>query len=318
MIKKQAYTKQIHDLMEQVFKDTLASRYTPEGIDYFQATIDEYEYLNEHLTFYAHDTDGVIAVDEADDRIVFLFVKTRHQGIGTALVNYVAGKTESVRLIVNADLCAVGFYQHCGFAQAAEPQTIDGITTVEMVHLRRCQWVKSNDPLYIAYHDQEWCVETHDEHKLYEMFILELFQAGLSWATILHKRENFRLAYDGFDVEKVRHYDEKKIQELMHNAGIIRHRKKIEASISNSQVFYEIARDYGSFDRYIWHFTDDQVIYEDPSVTHNTLSDEVSSDLKKRGMKFAGSVTIYSYLQAIGVINSHDQSCFKYHKKVFH
>lgn len=315
MIKKQAYTKEIHNLISDVFKETLAPYYSPDGIASFQATIDEYDYLNEHLTFYVHDHDGVIAIDEADDRIVFLFVKKRHQGIGRSLINYVIASSDSARLIVNADLTAVDFYQRCGFEKAGEPVTIDDITTIEMVHLRRCSWVPHNDPQYIAYHDQEWCVETHDEHTLYEMFILELFQAGLSWATILHKRDNFRQAYDGFDIEKVRHYDEKKIEELMGNPGIIRHRKKIEASITNSQIFYDIVQTYGSFDHYIWHFTNNQVVYEDPDTTHNALSDEVSIDLKKRGVKFAGSVTIYSYLQAIGIINSHDENCFKYHQK---
>lgn len=174
----------------------------------------------------------------------------------------------------------------------------------------RCPYMPENDELYLKYHDEEWCVPEHDDRKLYEMFVLELFQAGLSWRTLLHKRENFRAAYDGFDVRKVAAYDEEKIDQLMQDSGIIRSRPKIEASVSNSRIFLQIQDEYGSFDRYIWSFTAGEPVYVLLGVTKNELSDRVTADLKKRGVKYAGSVTIFSYLQAVGVINSHLPECF--------
>ncbi|MGI6721884.1 MAG: DNA-3-methyladenine glycosylase I [Anaerovoracaceae bacterium] len=177
----------------------------------------------------------------------------------------------------------------------------------------RCPYVDLNDPLYVRYHDEEWCRESHDEHYLYEMFVLELFQAGLSWKLLLHKRENFRRAYDGFDVKKVAAYDEQKVQELLHDKGIIRSEAKIRASISNSRIFMDIEKECGSFDEYIWGFSGGRQVHDEPGLTKSELSDAVSADLKRRGVKFAGSVTIYSYLQAIGVIDSHSRECFCYH-----
>lgn len=179
--------------------------------------------------------------------------------------------------------------------------------------MQRCSWVPVGDELYENYHDHEWGRPLHDEHQLYEIFVLELFQAGLSWRIILGKRDAFRKAYDDFDINKVACFDEKKIDELMQNKDIIRSRNKIKASITNSQILLDIIKTYGSFNNYVWSFTNNQVIYEVGKTT-NAISDAMSKDLKKRGVKYAGSVTIYSFLQAVGVINSHEEGCFLYHK----
>lgn len=179
--------------------------------------------------------------------------------------------------------------------------------------MHRCSWVPVGDELYESYHDHEWGRPLHDEHRLYEMFVLELFQAGLSWRIILGKRDAFRKAYDDFDINKVACFDEKKIDELMQNKDIIRSRNKIKASITNSEILLDIIKTYGSFNNYVWSFTNNQVIYEVGKTT-NAISDAMSKDLKKRGVKYAGSVTIYSFLQAVGVINSHEEGCFLYRK----
>lgn len=178
--------------------------------------------------------------------------------------------------------------------------------------MKRCFWVNLNNKLYVDYHDLEWGVPKYDDHELYELLILEMFQAGLSWETILKKRENFRLAMDNFDYERIVNYDEEKINELMNNKGIIRNRRKIEATINNTKVFLSIQKEYGSFANFIWSFTNNEILYIDSKITHNELSDKISSILKKKGMKFVGTIIIYSYLQAIGVINSHECDCFKF------
>lgn len=177
---------------------------------------------------------------------------------------------------------------------------------------KRCYWVDETSPLYIRYHDEEWGVPVYEDHKFYEMFLLETFQAGLSWITILKKREAFRKAFDDFCVEKVASYGEEKIEELMNNTDIIRNRRKITAAVKNASIFMEIQRLFGSFSNYLWGFTNGEIIInKDDSLPAKTeLSDRVSQDLKKRGMTFAGSVTIYSYLQAVGVVNDHELSCF--------
>lgn len=177
--------------------------------------------------------------------------------------------------------------------------------------MKRCFWVNMDNPLYVDYHDFEWGVPKYDDHELYELLILEMFQAGLSWETILNKRENFRKAFDNFDWNKIVDYDEDKINELMQDKGIIRNRRKIEAMINNTKIFMGIQKEYGSFANFIWSFTDNKVIITDSKVVSNELSDTISKELRKRGMKFVGTVIIYSYLQAIGVINSHDNDCFK-------
>ena len=178
--------------------------------------------------------------------------------------------------------------------------------------MKRCFWVNEKNKLYIKYHDEEWCVPKYDDHSLYELLILESFQAGLSWECVLNKREAFRLAYDNFDIDRIILYGDDKIRELMDNKNIIRNRLKIKASINNSKIFKKIQKEYGSFSNYIWSFSNNKIVYEDFSVTTNRLSDTISKDLKKRGMSFVGSTIIYSYLQAIGVIFSHGKDCFEY------
>lgn len=182
---------------------------------------------------------------------------------------------------------------------------------MDRINQPRCRWCNLNNPVYIAYHDEEWGVPQYDDRKLFELLILEPFQAGLSWETVLNKRENFRLAFDGFDPEKVCRYGEDKIQSLLSDAGIIRNRRKIEAAVCNAEVFLRIQAEWGGFYRYIWHFTEGKTICE-KNLTHSDLSDQISADLKKRGMKFIGTTVLYSYLQAIGVIYSHDRECFLY------
>ena len=180
-----------------------------------------------------------------------------------------------------------------------------------IMNKQRCKWCNPKNPLYIKYHDEEWCSPNFDEQYLYEMLILESFQAGLSWECVLNKREDFRLAYDNFDVHKVAQYGDEKIAELLDNSKIIRHKLKIKASIENSAIFCDIVKEFGTFGDYLNTFTHGEIIHELGKTT-NGFSDAISSDLKKRGMKFVGSVIIYSYLQAIGVIHSHDEGCFMY------
>lgn len=177
----------------------------------------------------------------------------------------------------------------------------------------RCFWCNLNNYLYIKYHDEEWGVLNTNEHYLFEMLILESFQAGLSWECVLNKREAFRKAYDLFDLEKVCLYDDNKINELLNNKDIIRNRLKIKASINNALVFKEIQNEFGSFNNYLQSFNNGKIIYEVDKTT-NDLSNKISASLKKRGMKFVGSTIIYSYLQAIGYINSHEVNCYLYKK----
>ena len=176
-------------------------------------------------------------------------------------------------------------------------------------HKTRCFWANPKNPAYIRYHDEEWGVPVHDDQRLFEMLLLESFQAGLSWECVLNKREAFRRAFDGFDLERVCAYGEEKIQSLMEDAGIIRNQRKIRAAVDNARIFRTIRQEWGSFDRYLWHWTAGETIHETGKVS-STLSDTVSEDLNRRGMKFVGTVIIYSYLQAVGVINSHEEACF--------
>jgi len=177
--------------------------------------------------------------------------------------------------------------------------------------MKRCKWLNLNNSLYVNYHDKQWGVAVYHDKLLFEMLILEMFQAGLSWETILNKRENFRNAFDNFDIDKIVNYDEEKIKLLLKDSGIIRNRLKIEAVINNAKIYKMIQEEYETFSNYIWEFTDNKVIYE-VGKTNSLLSDKISKDLKKRGMKFVGTTIIYSYLQAIGVIYSHDLECFMY------
>lgn len=182
--------------------------------------------------------------------------------------------------------------------------------------MNRCPWC-GNDELYVKYHDEEWGVPVHDDKKHFEFLVLESAQAGLNWLTILRKRENYRKDYDGFDYNKVALYDEIKINELMQDAGIIRNRRKIEASINNAKCFIEIQKEFVSFDNYIWGFVNNSHVVnnwhnisEVPATSE--LSDKVSKDLKSRGFKFLGTTIVYAHLQATGIINDHLVSCFKY------
>ena len=183
---------------------------------------------------------------------------------------------------------------------------------------KRCAWC-GNDPLYIEYHDSEWGVPVYDDATLFEFLILETFQAGLSWITILKKRENFREAFDNFDYKKIANYTDEKQGELLLNAGIIRNKLKIKATISNAISFMEIQKEFGSFSTYIWGFTNGKPIKNQcadlndvPATTE--LSETISKDLKKRGFKFVGSTVIYAHMQATGMVNDHVTNCFRYHE----
>lgn len=178
--------------------------------------------------------------------------------------------------------------------------------------MKRCCWVDEKSPIYIKYHDEEWGVPKYDDRELFELLVLESFQAGLSWITVLKKREAFRAAFDNFDVEKVANYDSSKVEELLKNEGIIRSRNKIESSIKNAKIFIDIQKEIGSFSKYIWGFTDNKIIIRtsEELPVSTPLSDKISRDLKKRGMKYVGTVIIYSYLQAIGIVSDHDKDCF--------
>ncbi len=176
---------------------------------------------------------------------------------------------------------------------------------------KRCAWCNLKNQKYVEYHDNEWGVANFNDKYLFEMLILESFQAGLSWECVLNKRDSFRQAYDNFDIEKVCNYDEKKKQELISNAEIIRNKLKVNASVNNAKIFRDIKNEFGTFYNYLKTFTNGETYYE-VGLTSSELSDKISKDLKKRGMKFVGTTIIYSYLQAIGIINSHDKDCFMY------
>lgn len=180
--------------------------------------------------------------------------------------------------------------------------------------MKRCFWVDENSQIYKDYHDNEWGVPKYDDKELFELLILESFQAGLSWITVLKKRDAFRKAFDNFDVNKVANYDENKINELLNNESIIRSQNKIRSAILNANIFISIQKEFGSFSNYIWKFTNGKVIKNknDKFKVSTPLSDEISKDLKKRGMKYVGTVIIYSYLQAAGIVNDHETTCFRY------
>ena len=180
----------------------------------------------------------------------------------------------------------------------------------------RCFWV-SDSKLYQNYHDQEWGEPVFDDATLFEFLILETFQAGVSWITILNKRENFRKAFDNFDYHKIAKYTESKFNELMQDAGIIRNKLKIKSAITNAQLFMEIQKEFGSFSKFIWSYVDDKPIInnfksrEEVPAT-SKISDTISKDLKKRGFKFTGSTIMYAYMQAVGMVNDHTKQCFKH------
>ena len=183
---------------------------------------------------------------------------------------------------------------------------------------QRCGWCVG-DPLYEAYHDEEWGVPVYDDLKLFEFLILETFQAGLSWITILRKRENFRAAFDAFDYRKVAQYDAAKFDTLIIDKGIIRNKLKIKAAISNAQAFIEIQKEFGSFSNYIWKFTDGNPIKNKvkdykKAAPNTPLSDQISKDLKSHGFKFVGSTVVYAHMQATGMVNDHETTCFRYNE----
>ena len=182
----------------------------------------------------------------------------------------------------------------------------------------RCGWCLG-DPIYEAYHDEEWGVPLHDERLLFEFLILETFQAGLSWITVLKKRDNFRRAFDNFDYHLVAQYDQHKIDTLLQDSGIIRNKLKVNSAVTNAQLFIALQQEFGSFDTYIWSFVDGKPIKnswnnykECPATTE--VSDQISKDLKKRGFKFVGSTVIYAFMQAIGMVNDHEVNCFRYNQ----
>ena len=176
---------------------------------------------------------------------------------------------------------------------------------------KRCTWAKGNGNM-IRYHDEEWGKPCHDDRKLFEFLLLEGFQAGLSWACVLNKRENFRRALDGFDPVIIAQYGQEKIEALLQDASIIRSRRKLEAVVGNAKVFLAIREEFGSFDAYLWSFTDGKTVRSRNvgAPVSSPLSDAVSKDLKKRGMKYVGTVIVYSYLQAVGVVDDHEAACF--------
>ena len=177
----------------------------------------------------------------------------------------------------------------------------------------RCAWATT--PLSIAYHDEEWGVPVHDDKRLFEFLILEGAQAGLSWETILRKRDNYRAAFDGFDPKKVAKYDERKVAALLQNEGIIRNRLKINAAVGNAKSFLAVQREFGSFDDYVWRFVNHKPLRRkrgQPLAARTELSDLLSKDLQQRGFKFVGSTICYSFMQAVGIVNDHDSTCFRY------
>lgn len=207
------------------------------------------------------------------------------------------------------------FYDTIEIANSGRKRNLRNGDLMKKDDKERCSWATTE--LYKEYHDNEWGKPVHNDRKLFEMLILEGMQAGLSWLTILNKRMGFREAFDNFDYQKITFYDEAKIEELMQNANIVRNRLKIKSAITNAQQFIKIQEEYGSFNAFIWSYVDNKPIHnhfkseaEIPAAT--PLSDKISKDLKKRGFKFVGSTIIYAYMQAIGIVNDHVQSCYLY------
>jgi DNA-3-methyladenine glycosylase I len=190
---------------------------------------------------------------------------------------------------------------------------IETPTTQKMVH--RCAWPAQDDELMIKYHDEEWGAPVHDEKKLFEFIVLESAQAGLSWKTILHRRENYKKAFDEFDYEKIAKYTEKDIERLLNDKGIIRNRLKILATINNAKRFIEIQNEFGSFDKYIWGFVKGPIVNNIKTMkdvpSKSDLSDKIALDLKKRGFKFMGSTIVYAHMQATGMVDDHEIDCFR-------
>ena len=184
--------------------------------------------------------------------------------------------------------------------------------------IKRCKWA-GKDPLYIEYHDKQWGVPVYEDAKIFEFLLLETFQAGLSWITILRRRENFRTAFDNFDFQEIANYSDKKLEDLRKDVGIIRNRLKIKATKSNALAFMEVQKEFGTFSKYIWSFLDGKPIKNAfktmSELPANTpLSDKISADLKNRGFKFVGSTIVYAHMQAMGIVNDHTTDCFRYNE----
>ena len=177
--------------------------------------------------------------------------------------------------------------------------------------MQRCSWVNLKNEKYIYYHDFVWGIPNHNDQELFEYLTLEIFQAGLTWETILNKQKYFKNAFDDFDIKKIKQYNEEKIEELLKDKNIIRNRRKILATINNAQIFSDIQDKYGSFDKYIWHFTSFKQKQYKKVHTDSALSRKIANDLKRKGMQFIGSKIIYSYLEAIGILDNHQECCFK-------
>lgn len=187
-----------------------------------------------------------------------------------------------------------------------------------MNKINRCAWC-GEDPLYVDYHDKEWGVTVYDDDTLFEFLILETFQAGLSWITVLRKRDNFRRAFDNFDYKKIADYKDSKLEQLLADPGIIRNKLKVKATVSNAQAFIKVQQEFGSFSKYIWGFTNGKPIKNTfqtmADIPANTpLSDTISKDLKRRGFKFVGSTVVYAHMQATGMVNDHVKDCFRYNE----
>ena len=179
--------------------------------------------------------------------------------------------------------------------------------------MKRCDWAKT--PLSIAYHDEEWGVPLHDDRRLFEFLILEGAQAGLSWETILQKRENYRKAFDGFDPVRIAKYNERKISSLLRDSGIVRNRLKINSAVTNARAFLKVQREFGSFDKYVWRFVSGKPIKRkrnEAVLPRTAISDALSKDLLDRGFKFVGSTICYAFMQAVGMVNDHNSTCFRY------
>jgi DNA-3-methyladenine glycosylase I len=182
---------------------------------------------------------------------------------------------------------------------------------------RRCAWAGSTDPLYFAYHDEEWGVPVHDDRRLFEMLTLEGAQAGLSWSTILHKREGYRRAFAGFDIAKVARFDARKVERLLADPSIVRNRLKVASTVANAKAVRAVQRERGSLDAYLWSFVDGEPIVSrwrrlDQLPAETPLSHEISKDLKRRGFRFVGPTVIYAFMQAVGIVNDHVAGCFRY------
>ena len=254
---------------------------------------------------------------------LYLLPQYQHRGIGrmafSRMVDICRARRQPYFLChcQRENTAALAFYHRMGGAIIARDESnpeayMNSVTLRFPANItRRCRWCNPRNPLYIAYHDNEWGVPCHDDHTLFELLILEGFQAGLSWECVLNKRDAFRAAFDQFDWNKVAAYDEDKVTELLGNPGIIRNRLKVRAAIRNAAVFRDIRQEFGSFDAYLTSFTGKDVIIEHDKTT-SALSDSISRDLHRRGMRFVGSTIIYAYLQAVGVINSHEPDCDLY------